>query len=108
MKNVLLCLLFLASAALPSHAQYARHEWSNQLIGETYFQEDSSYLRPSLIEVDSFGDIVIGGTYSEQDTFSNRIFLKKSTADGELLWINEFGEASSIDFPVIKDLITDP
>lgn len=108
MKNVLLCLLFLASAALPSHAQFARHEWSNQLIGETYFQEDSSYLRPNLIEVDFFGDIVIGGTYSEQDTFSNRIFFKKSTADGDLLWIKELGEASSIDFPVIKDLTTDP
>ena len=62
MKNVFLSLLFLASAALPSYAQFAKHDWSNQLSGETYLSNGNSFYRQNQIEVDAFGNIIGAGT----------------------------------------------
>ena len=105
MKNVFLSLLFLASAALPSYAQFAKHDWSNQLLGETYLSDGNSFYRQNQIEVDAFGNIIGAGTngFSEMNQYS----FKKSNSDGELIWVKEMGTGNTDISSQLIDLETD-
>ena len=107
MKNLFLSLLFIAGIGEASLAQYARHEWSNHLVSETYLDNGDNYLVQDHIEVDPFGNSIGAGTYKSPVGDSGHFILKKTNAEGELLWIKAFGEEETDEDPYIFDVESD-
>jgi hypothetical protein len=110
MKKFLITLVACLAISFPSFSQITSYEWAGLTKG-------ALSIRASAVEVDSDGNVIVIGGFNGQATYcapsgisgptisgANNLFIQKVAANGDLIWIKEFGGGGVISG---EDLVID-